>query len=86
MRSSSSNQKNIDVKIKSLVLLNDEINDFDYVIDCLVLICNHSSLQAEQCATITHVVGRCVIKEGSFLELMNFKKDLSLYGLVLEIV
>ena len=43
--------KKRDVKQKSLILLNDDINDFDYVIDCLVLVCNHTPIQAEQ---ITH--------------------------------
>ena len=80
-----SHQKKTDVKQKSLILLNDDINDFDYVIDCLVLVCSHTSIQAEQSAVITHYTGRCVIKEGSFLDLMNLKKDLTLHGLNLEI-
>ncbi len=79
-------KKKTDVKQKSLILLNDDINDFDYVIDCLVLVCNHTPIQAEQSAVITHYSGRCVIKEGSFLDLMNLKKDLTLYGLDLEII
>ena len=79
-------KKKTDAKQKSLILLNDDINDFDYVIDCLVLVCNHTPIQAEQSAVITHYSGRCVIKEGSFLDLMNLKKDLTLYGLDLEII
>ena len=81
----SSHKNKTNVKFKSLILLNDNFNDFDYVIDCLVLICNHSPLQAEQSATITHYKGRCDIKNGTFLELLNLKKDLTLYGLDLEI-
>jgi len=80
-----SHQKKTDVKLKSLILLNDDVNDLDYVIDCLVLVCNHSLIQAEQSAVITHYKGKCVIKEGSLLDLLNFKKDLTLYGLDLEI-
>ena len=38
-------KKKTDVKQKSLILLNDDINDFDYVIDCLVLVCNHTPIQ-----------------------------------------
>ena len=72
-------------KLKSLVLLNDDFNDFDYVIDCLVLVCNYSSLQAEQLAILTHYTGKSIIKKGSFIEMMNLKKDLTLYGLDLEI-
>ena len=80
-----SHKKKTDLRQKSLILLNDDVNDFDYVIDCLVLVCSHTSIQAEQSAVITHYKGRCVIKEGSFLDLMNLKKDLTLYGLNLEI-
>ncbi|MAO72440.1 MAG: Clp protease ClpS [Flavobacteriales bacterium] len=78
-------KRKTDVRKTSLILLNDDVNDFDYVIDCLVLVCSHTPIQAEQSAVITHYTGRCVIKEGSFLDLMNLKKDLSLYGLNLEI-
>ena len=81
----SSRNDSTKVKTKSLVLLNDNFNDFDHIIDCLVLVCNHSLLQAEQCALITHSTGMCVVKEGSFLELLNYKKDLTLFGINLEI-
>ena len=80
-----SHKKKTDVRQKSLILLNDDVNDFDYVIDCLVLVCSHTPIQAEQSVVITHYRGRCVIKEGSFLDLLNLKKDLTLYGLDLEI-
>ena len=82
---SSSRNDSTKVRTKSLVLINDHFNDFDHVIDCLVLVCNHSLLQAEQCALITHHTGMCVVKEGSFLELLNYKKDLTLFGINLEI-
>jgi len=80
-----SHKKKTDVKQKSLILLNDNENDFDYVIDCLVLVCDHTLIQAEQSAVITHYKGSCVIKQGTFLDLLNLKKDLTLYGLELEI-
>ena len=81
----SSRKNKTEVKSKSLILLNDNYNDFDYVIDCLVLVCNHTSLQAEKSAVLTHYTGQCNIKTGTFLELLNLKKDLTLYGLDLEI-
>ena len=80
-----SHKKKTDVKQKFLILLNDNENDFDYVIDCLVLVCDHTLIQAEQYAVIAHYKGSCVIKQGTFLDLLNFKKDLTLYGLELEI-
>tara|TARA_B100000073_G_C23557043_1_gene502505 strand:+ start:473 stop:742 length:270 start_codon:yes stop_codon:yes gene_type:complete len=81
----SSSGEKARVKTKSLILLNDDFNDFDHIIECLILVCNHTYLQAEQCAIITHYTGRCVIKKGSFMELLNFKKDLTLFGIDLEI-
>ena len=52
-----------------LVLFNDEVNTFDHVIEMLVAICNHSYLQAEQCAFIVHHKGKCTVKTGSYDEL-----------------
>ena len=81
----SSNKNKTNIKTKSLILLNDNFNDFDYVIDCLVLVCNLAPLQSEQLAYIAHYKGRSIIKSGSFLDMINFKKDLTIYGLELEI-
>ena len=81
----SSHKNKTNVKTKSLILLDDDLNDFNYVIDCLVLVCNFTPMQAEQLAYITHYKGKSVIKSGDFLDMINFKKDLILYGLKLEI-
>mgnify|MGYP001341234674 CR=1 FL=1 len=81
----SSHKSKTGIKLKSLVLLNDDYNDFDYVIDCLVLVCNFTPMQAEQLSYIAHYKGKSVIKSGSFLDMINFKKDLTIYGLELEI-
>ena len=81
----SSNKNKTNIKTKSLILFNDNLNDFDYVIDCLVLVCNLTPLQSEQLAYITHYKGKSIIKSGSFLDMINLKKDLTIYGLKLEI-
>lgn len=81
----SSNKNKTNIKTKSLILFNDNFNDFDYVIDCLVLVCHLTPLQSEQLAYITHYKGKSIIKRGSFLDMMNLKKDLTIYGLKLEI-
>ena len=47
-----------------LVLHNDEVNTFNYVMEILVDICDHSITQAEQCATITHYKGKCEVRSG----------------------
>lgn len=81
----SSNKNKTNIKTKSLILFNDNFNDFDYVIDCLVLVCNLTPLQSEQLAYIAHYKGKSIIKSGSFLDMINLKKDLTIYGLKLEI-
>lgn len=64
-----------------LVLHNDDTNTFDYVMDSLVEICDHSLTQAEQCATITHYKGKCEVKSGSFTEMKELRYQLVSRGL-----
>ncbi len=53
----------------SLVVWNDEVNTFEWVIETLVEICGHSFEQAEQCAYIIHYQGKYAVKEGSYDDL-----------------
>ena len=53
----------------SIILYNDDFNTFDHVISCLVQICNHEVIQAEQCAWIVHTNGKCIVKTGEYKEL-----------------
>ncbi len=62
--------------IKTLILHNDDVHTFEYVIDALVEICNHEYYQASQCATITHYNGKCDIKNGIFSSLKIMKDAL----------
>ena len=64
-----------------LVLCNDEVNTFEYVITALVEICNHNQIQAEQCAMITHFNGKCDVKCGEFDYLLSLKRRLIDLGL-----
>lgn len=57
------------VEESEIVLYNDDVNTFDYVIDSLVEVCDHDPLQAEQCTLIVHYKGKCAVKKGSFEEL-----------------
>jgi ATP-dependent Clp protease adaptor protein ClpS len=52
-----------------LIVFNDEVNTFDHVIECLVRICDHDELQAEQSALIIHYKGKAVVKTGERGEL-----------------
>jgi ATP-dependent Clp protease adaptor protein ClpS len=53
----------------SLVVWNDEVNSFDWVIQTLIEVCHHSTEQAEQCAMIIHTQGKYAVKQGSYEEL-----------------
>ena len=50
----------------SLIVWNDDVNTFDWVIDTLVQICGHSKEQAEQCAILIHFKGKYAVKKDSF--------------------
>lgn len=49
-----------------LIVWNDEVNSFDWVIESLKQVCGHSTEQAEQCAMIIHTKGKYSVKEGSY--------------------
>ncbi len=66
---------------QALVLINDDIHTFDYVIHALVEICAHSPGQAEQCALITHFKGKCEISKGTSGKLKAQKSALIGRGL-----
>ena len=65
-----------DLLSRKLVLINDKINSFEWVIECLVSVLGHTFIQAEQCALLTHYKGKCSIKEGSYKELEKYKDAL----------
>jgi len=60
-----------------LVLHNDDVHTFEYVIEALVKICRHEYIQASQCASITHFNGKCDIKTGYFEDLKVMKDALT---------
>jgi ATP-dependent Clp protease adaptor protein ClpS len=57
---------------KSLLLINDDVNTFEYVIETLMKVCHHTREQAETCAWITHYKGKCAVMHGSFEELKPY--------------
>lgn len=50
----------------NLIVWNDEVNTFDWVIETLIEICGHTPEQAEQCAYIIHFHGKYAVKQGDF--------------------
>ncbi len=74
-----------EVDEKKLVLFNDEVNTFDFVIESLMSVCGHDPLQAEQCTLIVHFKGKCAVKEGTFEKLEPMCTALLDRGLTAEI-
>lgn len=68
-----------------IVLFNDEENTFDWVIDNLIEICEHTLEQAQQCAMITHYKGKCEVLSGGLEELEPRCSALLQRGLSAEI-
>lgn len=52
-----------------LIVWNDDVNSFEWVIETLMDICKHSYEQAEQCAYIIHFKGKYAVKHGSYDDL-----------------
>jgi len=52
-----------------IIVWNDEVNTFEWVIETLMKVCGHSEEQAEQCAHIIHFNGKYAVKEGGFEKL-----------------
>lgn len=60
-----------------LILHNDDVHSFDYVIDALIDICKHGYEQAAQCTLITHYKGKCDVKKGGLETLKPLKTALN---------
>lgn len=70
---------------KALVLYDDDFNTFDHVIESLIKVCDHNSLQAEQCTHLVHYKGKCVVKNGTFKKLKPLCESLLERGLTAKI-
>ncbi len=73
-------------KLNEIILFNDDVNTFDFVIEMLVNVCDHTPIQAEQCAIIVHFKGKCSVKTGTFDELEPRCTKLLEAGLSAEII
>lgn len=83
-------QKDVDVLDKTddvhqLIVWNDDYNTFDFVIDCLITICGHHPIQAEQCTLLIHYKGKCTVKKGDLETLKKMNNKLLSKGLTSEI-
>jgi ATP-dependent Clp protease adaptor protein ClpS len=75
-----------EVKMYEIVLFNDDVHTFDFVIDSLIEVCEHSLEQAEQCTYLVHYKGKCAVKTGEYDELKPSCTQLLQRGLSAEIL
>lgn len=69
------------VESNDLVIYNDDYNSFDHVINSLVKVCKHESIQAEQCTYIIHHNGKCAVKKGALKTLKPMRDALCERGI-----
>ncbi|MCF6348356.1 MAG: ATP-dependent Clp protease adaptor ClpS [Flavobacteriaceae bacterium] len=69
-----------------IILFNDDIHTFEFVINSLIDVCEHTSEQAEQCTYLVHYKGKCAVKTGEYDELKPRCTRLLNLGLSAEIV
>ena len=51
---------------RQIIVYNDDVNTFDFVIDSFIKVCQHEPVQAEQCAHVIHFTGKCAVKQGDW--------------------
>ncbi|WP_028666881.1 ATP-dependent Clp protease adaptor ClpS [Runella zeae] len=76
----------VDTALYSLLVFNDDVNTFDWVIETLMDVCNHTPEQAEQCTIIIHYKGKCRVKNGSWEELVPMREEICRRGISAEII
>ena len=52
-----------------IIVWNDEVNTFEWVIETLMEVCGHSPEQAEQCSYFIHHKGKYAVKNGQYEDL-----------------
>lgn len=71
------NTQELNDNLKELILFNDDVNTFDFVIETLIEVCGHEPVQAEQCALIAHYNGKCAVKSGTRSELNPYYNEMT---------
>lgn len=79
-------EETVETEVRSLVVFNDEVNTFDWVINTLVEVCEHAPEQAEQCTLIIHFKGKCSVKVGEFESLVSMRNEICRRGISAEIL
>ncbi len=69
-----------------LIVWNDEVNTFEWVIETLMEICGHSFEQAEQCAYIIHFKGKYAVKKKGSTTTLNLCAMLFLKEVLMQLL
>jgi ATP-dependent Clp protease adaptor protein ClpS len=64
-----------------LIVLNDDVNTFDWIILSLHQVCGLTVVNAEQCAYIIHYKGSCSVLTGTYVALKQLKSELISRGI-----
>lgn len=77
----------LDIESNSVLMVwNDDVNTFDWVIESLIEICDHSPEQAEQSALLIHYKGKCDVKKGPLDFLIPMERELLDRGISAQII
>lgn len=79
-------EETVETEVRSLVVFNDDVNTFDWVISTLMEVCDHAPEQAEQCTLIIHFKGKCSVKQGEFDSLVSMRNEICRRGISAEIL
>lgn len=74
-----------DEEVRKLILYNDDVNTFDWVIQSLMEVCDHTEEQATQCAWLVHYRGKYPVLSGSYDYLVPRHNALANRGLSVNI-
>lgn len=67
--------------VSELIVYNDDVNTFDWVIKSFMEILKHSETQAEQCSMMVHFQGRAIVKTAPKDVLQPLKEGLTDRGI-----
>ncbi len=71
----------LELTTSRLIIHNDEVNTFDWVIQALIEVCKHTLEQAEQCSYLIHYKGKYAVKSGAFSKLKPMKDAITERGI-----
>lgn len=71
----------LELTTSRLIVHNDEVNTFDWVIQALMEVCKHTLEQAEQCSYLIHYKGKYAVKSGALSKLKPMKDAITERGI-----